>query len=88
VRAPGKGAREKRHALVVKLDVGAQVVAVVAAPDFGRLEPGRLVVLEDQMLVIFFSSSAESERTGASWRSASTTIGGTASSRSNILDSR
>src|SRR5262249_48024854 len=46
VLAPGDGPREEGHALVAEFDIGAQVVAVVAAPDLDRLEPGRLEVLE------------------------------------------
>ena len=52
VLAPGQGPREEGHALVAELDVGAQVVAVVAAADLDRLEAGRLEVLEDQVLVV------------------------------------
>ena len=52
VLAAGQRADEEAHALVAELHVGAQVVAVVAAADLDRLEAGRLVVLEDQVLVV------------------------------------
>src|SRR5207244_5627196 len=59
VLAPGQGPREEGHALIAELDVGAQVVAVVAAANLDRLEPGRLVVLEDQVFVIVLAVDLE-----------------------------
>ena len=57
--APRQRPREERHALVAELDVGAQVVAVVAAADLDRLEAGRLEVLEDQVLVVVLAVDLE-----------------------------
>ena len=59
VLAPRQRTREERHPLVAELDVGAQVVAVIAAPDLDRLETGRLVILENQVLVIVLAVDLE-----------------------------
>ncbi len=59
VLAPGQGPYEKGHALVSELDVSPERVAVVAALDLDRLEAGRLVVLEDQVLVIILALDCE-----------------------------
>ena len=50
---------KKAHAVVAELDVGAQVVAVVAAADLDRLEAGRLHVLEEQVLVVVLAVDLE-----------------------------
>src|SRR5262249_1708891 len=59
VLAPGDGPREEGHALVAEFDIGAQVVAIVAAADLDRLEPRRLEVLEDQVFVIVLAVDLE-----------------------------
>ena len=57
--AAGQRPREEGDAVVAELDVGAQVVAVVAAADLDRLEAGRLDVLEDQVLVVVLAVDLE-----------------------------
>ena len=59
VLAPRQRPGEERHALVAELDIGAQVIAVVAAADLDRLEAGRLEVLEDQVLVVVLAVDLE-----------------------------
>ena len=42
-----------------EFDVGAQLVAVVAASDFDRFEAGRLHVLEDEVFVVVLAFQFE-----------------------------
>src|SRR5262245_9398071 len=50
---------EEGHSFVAELDVGTQVVAVVAAADLDRLEAGGLVVLKDEVFVVILAVNLE-----------------------------